>query len=123
MANKVVDYIELLKMIKVREIKEGTELLDNYKQIWFYDGMDLIFKKTGESIGEREYISEVIGINFEILSESEEIDIESIEEVSEKHFKLPNGVQNQISYREQEERAKINELIRAVKQINRKLED
>ncbi len=118
MANKVVTYIELLEMIKNKEIKEGVELLDNYGQLWFYDEIDLILKKTDESIGEREYISDVINMRFEILSELKEIAIENLEELP-----IYENIENYNNMSIRANRLVINDLIKVVKQINKKLEE
>lgn len=128
MKNKIVRGIELLNMIANGEFKNGDKIIErnvySHNEYSYKDTKnDFYCDEENRWLLSAFNIKTIMGINFEILSETEEIDIDSIEEVSEKQFKLPNGIQNQISYREQEERAKINEIIKAIKQMNRKLED
>ena len=117
---KKISGIELIKMIQTGKLKTETELrIIGYddRRVRYEDNDMLIDLETNEELT----ISWLIDTEFEIISENKEIDIENIEELDVKIFTLPNGIQNQISYREQEERTKINEKIKAIKKIKREV--
>ena len=83
-----------------------------YKRKLIYEGMDdLIDKETSESVE----VKWLIDTTIEILSEEdEEIDIQSIEEFEFGEIEDKNNY---------ETRYKINELIKAVKKLDKKIKE
>ena len=110
----VVDGVELLRMIRDDEIKICQHikgLADDNE--YYYDGTNITnltdYKNLLASIPDIVFVKS----RFEILSdENEEIDIQAIEEI-----KQPNNNIAGISYAQE----KINELIKAVKQLDKKI--
>lgn len=127
MANKIVDGIELLRMIRDGELKENTKIEDDLGEKYIYkdDGCgNLTLYK--EDIITKEYYTPDYSFftakdnKFEII-EDKEIDIEAIEEIEE--FELDQFITMNNSERFDRtmiEYSKINELIKAVKQLNKK---
>ena len=87
--SKVVDGVELLRMIRDGEIKDGTEFkVNNYDSVYIYIAELGIKNKACD-----DYIDDVLTLKgiadakFKILlSEDEEIDIDSIEELNDIHY-------------------------------------
>ena len=129
MSNKIVDGVELLRMIKDDEIERGTEIVDSYGNNYIFelDEYESLILKEYDTIEKTFEVPDYTMFTdkynkFEIKEKDEEIDIENLEELNVETFTLPNGIQNQISLREQEERKIINELIKAVKQLDNRLQ-
>lgn len=123
MSNKVVDGVELLRMIRDGELEKYTilEIVGHRNKKIEWQGDDsLIDLDTAEPIKS----CWLIDTELEIISpslENEEIDIESIEELE---IYVSNGlrVPSYDSKDIKSNRVTINDLIKAVKQINRKVE-
>jgi hypothetical protein len=105
---------ELLKAIVNGEIKEGSRFrIDGYKQIIEYNSgilyyIDDNFDEVSSSV--------IINCIFELI-EDETIDIDNIEELDKCKF----GYGNTISYQESKFIDKVNELVLAVKQLNKEI--
>lgn len=134
---KIVEGIELLRMIRDGEIKNGTTInlyLDQHQIGEYYLREKSLFNKDDNDLIDKEYFLDIF-INdthkFEILSEEdEEIDIDSIEEINyEVNFGYVNcgnmtkEVKEGLNRQFNNINNKINELIKAVKQLNKKLEE
>ena len=113
----VVDGVELLRMIRDGEVKENTKLVDDFNYEYFYEKdecEDLILYEF-DNIVHKKIIPDYTMFqnnHFKILLEDEEIDIDNIEE-----FEF-GKIEDKTNY---ETRIKINELIKAVKQLNGKI--
>ena len=121
----IVDGIELLRMIRDYEIKDKSKIIAYYKtnkhHEFHYECNMLLTKENKEVIDEFNatfFIDK--DYKFEILSEEdEEIDIDSIEEVKHIYiYNLPPNVES-VDDRVTINEEKINELIKAVKQLYR----
>lgn len=115
---KVVDGVELLRMVRDEELKEETKLRDIIDgEIYVVTGTtDGIIREdeNGTFLNDYGIMDTLICAKFEILSEEkEEIDIDSIKELDARIG--PNLQDAKAS--------KINDLIKAVKQLNKKLEE
>lgn len=110
----VVDGVELLRMIRDGEIKEYKDIKDlESDKLYYFDGHNIVdrenYKNLLANIPDLSFVKK----QFEILSEEEEeIDIDSIEEI----IFLTNANDNEIDIGK-----KVNELVQAVKQLNRKI--
>jgi cystathionine beta-lyase family protein involved in aluminum resistance len=127
---KVVDGVELLRMIRDGEIKNGTRLLRERGCMYiFNDGKIALDEevygfKEGTNIFYIDKLECLLKSKFKIfLKEDKKIDIDSIEEV--KHIYIYNLDPNveKVDDRVSTNVEKINELIKAVKQLNKKLEE
>ena len=117
----VVDGVELLKMVKENKFENDDEIRAEIitNEIYVYSAYYKNFfnKKTGKKLSVTDYIF----WTFEILSEEEEeIDIQAIEELDEWVVRR-NGEVTQTEGKILEIGNKLNELIKAVKQLNRKI--
>lgn len=112
----IVDGVELLRMIRDEEIKEGTKI--RYKnETYFFNGVNI----EKEDKARREYLTKWLddlifaSSEFEILLEEKEepiIDIQAIEEIN---F-LTGANDNELDIGN-----KMNELIKAVKQLDKEM--
>ena len=130
---KVVDGVELLRMIRDREMRNNQEILDTTTKNIFHYNEDLqtFFGEDGEDMLDNYYMYEFAESKFKILSEEDkETDIDSIEELS-KRIKFnydvekytDNEINNnfyQITEIINECIEKQNELIKAVKQLDKR---
>lgn len=119
---------ELLKEIAEENIKEGTKFKDSLGNAIYFDGINLRYEN-----GEGKYYSEdnddinIATINFEIIEEQEDINIQDIEET--KIETEEDGIEyfmtedmDRITFREDIETRKIiNELIKAIKQLDKEI--
>jgi hypothetical protein len=104
---------ELLKAIADGEIKEGTKFKClNEKPMQYYPDSNIYRYEHGNFLGRFGgfNILSIVNKDFEIVQKQEEIDIDSIEELEGK-----------VEY--STERNTINQLIQAVKQINKKVKE
>lgn len=117
MVNKVVTGIELLNMIVNKEFKDGDKIkwiediycyIEKEKDFYCEDNNDYLLSCHS--------VITILENEFEIISKDEEIDIKKIEKLVLNPY---DGTVINIDDIEN----KINELIRAIKQINKKLED
>lgn len=120
---KVVDGVELLRMIRDGEIKNGTTInlyLDQHQIGEYYLNDKQIINKCEERLIDDEFFIDTFISNsskFEILSEEdEEIDIDNL---TEMNLLSESNIGEKINIITQN----INELIKAVKQLNKKLEE
>ena len=114
---------ELLKAIADGEIKEGTKFkcLDE-KPMEYYPDSNIYRYEHSNFLGRFGgfNILSIVNKDFEIVQKQEEIDIDSIIELEE--FELDQFVtmdKNERFDRTMIEYSKINELVQAVKQLNR----
>lgn len=118
-----VDGVELLRLIRDGELKENTKLIDDFDYEYFYEKdecEDLILYEF-DNIVHKKIIPDYTMFqnnHFKILSEYEEIDIDSIEELNKNGTFEFGKIKDQKIIDMQN---KINELLKAVKQINRKI--
>ena len=104
---KVYKGYELYKMIADRKIKKDSKFKDNNSIIWGWDGFDFVTE-------EYDYNDFVFSImDFEIL-EDEEINIQEMKEYKTEYTERCIDI---------EVREKINEIIRAVKQLDNKIKE
>lgn len=106
---------ELLKAIADGEIKEGTKFIikdfSNNKIIYF-NGNDLWCENNGAPVFDTMYLINFLNYTFELIED--EIDIDSIEDYKQEHTERCIDV---------DARNKINELVRAVKQLNKEVKE
>jgi hypothetical protein len=115
---KIIDGVELLRMIRDKELKENTKFkIIGSGRIYEYRGGDKIYDFSEETNMRACWL---IGTKFEILSD-DEIDIDSILEID---------INDDYKYTEQDIEHLIhfftgylNKIIKAVKQLNKKLEE
>lgn len=116
--SKVYKGYELLKAIADGEIKEGSRFIDNYNEyIYRKDGIEaeLTLYKIDTITGEYytpDYSYFADNENEFELIEDETIDIDNIEEF--KSMYTMNSIEFQI-------KDKLNELVQAVKQLNKEI--
>ena len=111
---KVVDGVELLRMIRDGEIKiNKTKIIDtSTKEEYIFDDNN-IRNKHFDNLLDQVCDIEFIRKNFEILSEEdEEINIDDIKELDTIR-----------TYQNYELAIKINELIKAIKQLDKKIKE
>ena len=120
MSNKIVDGVELLRLIRDGKIK-NKQTFENINEdllLTYENGVLYYYNERVESDCElfKDYsLNSVLKCNFEILSEEdEEIDIQSIEEFEFGEIEDKNNY---------ETRYKINELIKAVKKLDKKIKE
>lgn len=103
---------ELMKAIADEEIKKGTKFKDKDKKEVEWNGNNLVCIDLGENY--MCTISDIYFINEEFELIEDEIDIDSIEEYKQEHTERCIDI---------DIRNKINEILQAVKQINKKVEE
>ncbi len=122
---------ELMKKIADGEIKKNQKIRmifnDNSEVIFIFDGVDII-NDTDIEIFDIYEIEEILRADFELIQD--EIDIDSIEELGKTAYTEINLNTNTIIIKDIEFIdketilvEKINELVQAVKQLNKKLEE
>ena len=118
MSKKIYKGYELIKAMANGEINYGTKFkIKDWNEIVVYEQSNLIFREIlgtgeegnnyGKTIFDLWNLDYILSANFELIEE-DTIDIESIEEL------------NELSDCE-ERNMKINEIIRAVKQLNKEI--
>lgn len=121
MNKKIYKGYELIKAIADGEIKEGMSFRNNS----YMD--DIIYKDGYLGIEESDGTFATIDIMFHINSEFEliadEIDIQEIEELNDTNFDFATITDKEINYYHNLTRTKLNEVIRAIKQIDKKLKE
>ena len=110
---KVYKGYELYKMISDREIKKDSKFKDNNSRIWIWDGFNFVTEECDYN----DFVFSLI--DFELL-EDEEIDIQEIEELSTYS---DEGIEFYDKNEIHGNRLKINEIIRAVKQLDNKIKE
>lgn len=118
---------ELLKAIADGEIKEGTKFrcLDE-KPMEYYPDSNMYRYEHGNFLGRFGgfNILSIVNKDFEIVQKQEEIDIDSIIELEK--FEVDQFVtmdKNERFDRTMIEYSRINELVQAVKQLNKKVKE
>jgi hypothetical protein len=108
---------ELLKAIADGEIKEGTRFKClNEKPIQYYSDSNIYRYEHGNFLGRFGgfNILNILNKDFEIVEKQDEIDIDSIEEYKQEHSERCIDV---------DIRNKLNEILQAVKQINKEVKE
>ena len=109
---------ELMKEIAEDKIKDGTKFKcineDVILQIIF-DGSELILDESKDSLFDRWILIAVLNSDFEVIENEEEIDIQGIEEYEEIAIQCTTSNSDIKSLAR-----KCNELIKAVKQLDRR---
>lgn len=135
--NKKIKGHELMKLIAENKIKEGQEFVLTIKNTLtkkriYWSGKNLIYCDTGKFVfGDNADIYFLLG-DLEILEDEEEIDIQAMEELTYKGEKIGLGTTEKIAdevddccpvlYNSLDMCGiKINELIKAVKQLDKKI--
>lgn len=116
----VVDGVEIMRLVRDGEFKDGDKIEENRRMFRYNAEIESFYEVDGDEKPMMDYYTdkEFASTKFEILSEEDkEIDIQSIVE-----FILPT------TYLDEEAetmyvRSKINELIKAVKQLDKNKED
>ena len=111
---------ELIKAIAEGNIKDGNEFtIKNFtssNKIYF-NGNDLYYVHNGEPVFDTMYLTNFLNYTYELIEEQQDIDIQAI-----KKFIIP-----EIAKSEESDmwvnRITINELIQAVKQLDRKIRE
>ena len=115
---KVVDGVELLRIIRDGELKSGTKIKRiDIDVIYYFNGRNIVDEHNAILLRFLDDIN-FIKMKFEILSEEdEEIDIEAIEEFDRPNINLHDlkDVEKEIKWLQDAH----NELIKAVKQLYR----
>lgn len=116
--SKTYTGIELLQAIKNGEIKRNTEFSTDNKTIMFFDGQ--ILRHRNDYCGTPKNTE--IGMswlrgNFELLDD--DINIQSIEELKEEDFLEYD--ESHLDWKEQLEIAHLNKMLKAIKQIDRQI--
>lgn len=112
---------ELLKAIADGEIKEGTKFKClNEKPMQYYPDSNIYRYEHGNFLGRFGgfNILSIVNKDFEIVQKQEEIDIDSIEEI-----KLRPSDREHLSFGGLIFEEKINKLVQAVKQLNKKVKE
>lgn len=116
--NKKIKIIELLNLLAENKIEKGTRI--NYNNVIYkvdFPNLAGVYKENGgTSLYDNLFTSlDIIELNkyVEILEDEEEIDIQGIEEMTETI--------NASSDIKEARAVKINQLIRAVKQLDKKI--
>lgn len=112
----------------MENLKNGTKIkIENEEVLYEFDGFNIKYEQDGMYL--REYVNDknFASSKFEILSEEdEEIDVQSIEELDDvlrmEDLECPYG-RNETMMWEQAivQQNKINELIKAVKKLDKKI--
>ncbi|MBR3163570.1 MAG: hypothetical protein IKF17_05685 [Clostridia bacterium] len=117
---------ELIKAIENMEIEKGTRFFDNYNNEYKYknygslEELDLVkIEPQGESIPD---YSMFIDNEFTVIEEQQDIDIQEIEELPQWTTRRDGEVTQQEGKR-LEMAEKINQLVQAVKQLDRNIKD
>ena len=129
MGNKIVDGVELLRLIRDGEFKDGDKIKEDDRIFRYSLEIESFFTVDGDENPMMFYYTdkEFASTKFEILSEEdEEIDIDSITKiytndikaVGESETKCWTGRKLDIVFAN-----KMNELIKAVKQLDKNKED
>lgn len=106
---------ELLKAIADGEIKDGTKVISkdcSNNRIIYFNVNELCWKDNGASVFNSIYLLDFLNYNFELIED--EIDIDSIEKLES----ITNNIHGTICIM-----SKINELVQAVKQINKEVKE
>lgn len=120
---------ELMKKIAYGEIKKNQKIKmifnDDSEENFIFDGIDII-NSIYKNIFDIYEIREIIKQNFQLIQD--EIDIDSIEELGKiayTEINLNTKRNKDIEFTDKETILveKINELVQAVKQLNKKLEE
>ena len=142
---KVVDGVELLRMIRDKELKDGTKIKSRaYDKIFEFDKekQNVYVEDSAEDLFDYMYLNEIIADKFEILSEEdEEIDIQSIEDLKYETIieilgecdcwkgnelyclKTFSKNDENLLKSNAENHKKINELLKAIKQLDKKIKE
>lgn len=113
----VVDGIEILRMIRDNEFKDGDEIKEDKKIFKYNESVESFFKDDEAENPMMYYYTDkdFASAEFEILTkEDKEIDIQAIGEY--KTIYTERCIDKEV-------RDKINELIKAVKQLDKNKED
>lgn len=110
---------ELLNLIGKNKIKKGTKFkakIKDAEQIVIFDGKDLNYEdvKSTPTFFFDYYLSSILNGTFTIIEK--EIDIQNIEEYKEEYIEIGTSDSNIKSLAK-----KCNELIKAVKQLDKKI--
>lgn len=112
---------ELMKKIADGEIKEGTKFKClNENPMQYYPDSNIYRYEHGNFLGRFGgfNILSIVNKDFEIVQKQEEIDIDSIEEI-----KLRPSDREHLSFGGLIFEEKINKLVQAVKQLNKKVKE
>ena len=112
----IVDGIELLRMIRDGKFEDGDEIISNTTIITKYEYSSLYNNFTNVKTGTQLTVQEYVFWSFYIPEENKEIDIQAIEKISIRPF---TGFTDVCEYIEK----KGNEIIKAVKQLDKKLKE
>ena len=123
--NRRFDGSELIKKIKNGEFKKDDIIINEVGWQYKYDGEDTFFDVEDN---EEMCISEIIVHTFAILSE--EIDIQAIEELTREIKRITADANNPHAYGMEigtyditKMGDKINEIIKAIKQLDKKIKE
>lgn len=106
---------ELLKAIADGEIKNGTKVISkdcSNNRIIYFNVNELCWKDNGESVFNSIYLLDFLNYNFKLIED--EVDIDSIEKLES----ITNNIDGTVCIM-----VKINELVQAVKQLNKKVKE
>ena len=119
----VVDGVELLRMIRDRELKEGTKVYYKFgnKMCKYTDGSLILVEDKSKSLLEIIPDCYFARGEFEIISEEEEIDIQAIEELDEDEINPKEFGLNEWSYEAKVIVEQQNKLLHAIKQLDKKI--
>lgn len=110
---------ELMKAIADGEIKKGTKFKDKYKREVGWNGNNLVFMDSDENY--MSTISDIYFINEEFEVIEDEIDIDSIEKLDDTCYIMYGMQDEEIENYHNKTRTTINEILQALKQIDKRV--
>lgn len=125
----VVDGVELLRMIRDGEIDKNKKIYIKSDKAPFrfyitsgiYNAIHLYRVEGKKEVEVRVLDTSDLLTDKYIIPEKEEIDIDSIEELNDTNYDSIYFDEEQTDYYHNSTRSKLNDLIKAVKQLNRKI--
>lgn len=126
--SKIYKGYELLKAMVEGEIEEGTRF-KAFGMIWIFRNNSLYNYESDEYI---EYYTDIVVTakeKFELIEENtidiekNTIDIDKLEEINDTNFDSLNMTEQEIDFYHNFTRTKINELVQAIKQLNKRIEE
>lgn len=118
----IIDGIELLEKVKNNEFEDGDEIIAQITKdpIYVYSAYhrNFINKKTNIHLKVQDYVF----WTFDIKEQNKEINIQAIGELNDTNFKMIEMTDEEINYYQNITRSTLNEVIKAVKQLDKKME-
>ena len=124
--NKIVDGVELLRMLRDGEIERGRKIKvsydTNYSDVYYFSGCNIRHLKGDYEIGSERLLNKKF--KYELLDE--EIDIQAIKEMnlfSVSNWEKLDDIKLFLDNNFKQTTDKYNELIKAVKKLDKKIKE